>query len=416
MDSTLAQPINLKCGLVLKNRLVKAAMAECMADNGGLPSVKHNNVYREWGNGGWGMIITGTTPSTTISTLANTYSIGNVQVDSMYLGDARDITVDPGRETELLEKWSIWAKASTANGTPTIMQINHPGRQSPLGAGSRSFCAQNIAPSAVPLDLGSGLVARFASSCIFGTPREMTPQDIERVMKRFVDCSRLALKAGFQGVEIHAAHGYLLAQFLSSKTNRRKDKYGGSAEGRARIVVEIIEAIRRALPADFCVGIKVNSADHQSQEALSDFVVQLKMIVEAGVDFVEISGGSYEDPKMMQASTQIQKEKPSRTNAREAFFLEFASAIRHEFPAVPLMVTGGFRTRDGMARAIESNACDMVGLGRPAVLEPSLPRSIILNNEVSDEMAHVMTSPVPTPWFIKMAGVKSAGSGAETVS
>lgn len=298
MDSTLAQPINLKCGLVLKNRLVKAAMAECMAENGGLPSVKHNNVYREWGNGGWGMIITGTTPSTTISTLANTYSIGNVQVDSMYLGDARDITVDPGRETELLEKWSIWAKASTANGTPTIMQINHPGRQSPLGAGSRGFCAQNIAPSAVPLDLGSGLVARFASSCIFGTPREMTPQDIERVMKRFVDCSRLALKAGFKGVEIHAAHGYLLAQFLSSKTNRRRDKYGGSAEGRARIVVEIIEAIRRALPADFCVGIKVNSADHQSQEALSDFVVQLKMIVEAGVDFVEISGGSYEDPKV----------------------------------------------------------------------------------------------------------------------
>lgn len=119
---------------------------------------------------------------------------------------------------------------------------------------------------------------------------------------------------------------------------------------------------------------------------------------------------------MMQASTQIEKEKSSLTNTREAFFLEFASAIRHEFPTVPLMVTGGFRTKNGMARAIESNACDMVGLGRPAVLAPSLPRSIILNNEVSDEMAYVMTSPVSPPWFIKMAGVKSAGSGAETVS
>lgn len=121
---------------------------------------------------------------------------------------------------------------------------------------------------------------------------------------------------------------------------------------------------------------------------------------------------------MMQASTKIQKEKSSRTNTREAFFLEFASAIRHEFPTVPLMVTGGFRTRilNGLARAIESNACDMVGLGRPAVLAPSFPRSIILNNEVSAEMEYVMTSPVSPPWFIKMAGEKSAGSGAETVS
>lgn len=182
------------------------------------------------------------------------------------------------------------------------MQINHPGRQSPLGAGSRGFCEQNIAPSAVPLELGSGWVARFASSCIFGTPREMTPQDIDRVVKQFVDCGRLAFKAGFQGVEVPAAHGYLMAQFLSSKTNRT-DIYGSSAGGRARIVVEIIDAIRRALPADFCVGIKVNSADHQSREALSDFVVQLKMIVEAGVDFVEISGGSYEDPQVRSSYT-----------------------------------------------------------------------------------------------------------------
>lgn len=356
----------------------------------------------------------------------------------MYLGDARDVTINPAQEAEILEKWKIWAESCTSSGTPTVMQINHPGRQSPLGAGSRGLCGQNIAPSAIPLDLGSGFVARFASSYIFGKPREMTLEDIEQVVKQFVDCSRLALKAGFQGVEIHAAHGYLLAQFLSSKTNQRTDGYGGSAEGRARIVVEIVDAIRKALPADFCVGIKLNSTDHQSREALSDFVVQLRTIVEAGVDFVEISGGSYEDPQvgpiahlmfvcplpethlilvqMMQASTQIQKEKSSRTNAREAFFLEFASAIRHEFPTVPLMVTGGFRTRDGMTRAIKSNACDMVGLGRPAVLEPSLPRSIILNNEVSDEMAHVMTTPIAPTWYIKMTGVKSAGSGAESVS
>lgn len=119
---------------------------------------------------------------------------------------------------------------------------------------------------------------------------------------------------------------------------------------------------------------------------------------------------------MLQASTQIQKEKSSRTNAREAFFLEFASAIRHEFPTVPLMVTGGFRTRNAMIQAIKSNACDMIGLGRPAVLQPSLPSNIILDNDVSDEQAYVMTSPISPSWFIKMSGVKSAGSGAESVS
>lgn len=216
----------------------------------------------------------------------------------MYLGDARDVMVGLAKETELFEKWRVWAEACTTNGTPSIMQINHPGRQSPLGAGSRGFYGHNIAPSAIPLDLGSGFVARFASSCIFGTPREMTQEDIDHVVKQFVECSRLSFKAGFQGVEIHAAHGYLLAQFLSSKSNHRTDSYGLSAEGRARIVVEVIEAIRKALPASFCIGIKLNSTDHQSREALSDFVVQLKMIVEAGVDFVEISGGSYEDPQV----------------------------------------------------------------------------------------------------------------------
>lgn len=133
----------------------------------------------------------------------------------------------------------------------------------------------------------------------------LTPQDIDRVVKQFVDCGRLPFKAGFQGVEIHAAHGYLLARFFSSKTNHRTDIYGSSAGGGVRIVVEIIDAIRRALLADFCVGIKVNSADHQSREALSDFVVQLKMIVEAGVDFVEISGGSYEDPQVRSSYTLL---------------------------------------------------------------------------------------------------------------
>jgi 2,4-dienoyl-CoA reductase-like NADH-dependent reductase (Old Yellow Enzyme family) len=216
----------------------------------------------------------------------------------MYLGDARDTAFDSSQEAEFLARWSALTEGCTKVGTPAIMQINHPGRQSPLGAGTRGFCEKNISPSTIPLNLGSGLVARFASSFLFGTPREMSQQDIDSVINRFVDCSRLAHKAGFQGVELHAAHGYLLAQFLSPKTNQRSDAYGGSAESRARIVTEIIHGIRDALPATFCIGIKLNSVDHQSRETLAACVKQLRLIVAAGVDFVEISGGTYEDPQV----------------------------------------------------------------------------------------------------------------------
>ncbi|KAJ0413592.1 FMN binding oxidoreductase [Aspergillus carlsbadensis] len=398
MDSPIANPLTLKCGLQLKNRLVKAAMAENMADGNSHPVDLHNNVYKRWGEGGWGMIFT-----------------GNVQVDRMYLGDARDTAYDPSQEAELLAKWSVLAKGCTIAGTRAIMQINHPGRQSPLGAGTRGFCDKNLSPSAIPLNLGSGLVAKFATSVVFGTPREMSQRDIDSVVQQFVDCSRLAHRAGFQGVEIHAAHGYLLAQFLSPETNQRSDSYGGSAENRAHIVTEIILGIRNELPSTFCIGIKLNSVDHQSRETLAACVQQLKLIVAAGVDFVEISGGTYEDPQMMQADTQPQQEKSARTIAREAFFLEFARAIRHEIPDIPLLVTGGFRTRKGLAAALRDNACDLVGLGRPAVINPSLPNSVILNEDVPDEDAYFPTQPVAPSWFLKYSGVKSAGSGAESV-
>ncbi|KAL2842022.1 oxidoreductase [Aspergillus pseudoustus] len=397
MESTIGKPLTLSCGLQLKNRLVKAAMAECMADDNALPTSLHNNLYRTWGEGGWGMILT-----------------GNVQVDRMYLGDPRDTALDSTRAAEFVAKWRILSDGCTKAGSALIMQINHPGRQSPLGAGTRRFCESNIAPSPIPLDFGSGLLAKFASSFVFGTPREMTQADIDSVVKQFVDCSRFAYEAGLQGVEVHAAHGYLLAQFLSPRTNHRKDRYGGSPEARAQIITDIVRGIRAAVPASFCVGIKLNSVDHQSRETLAACVEQLKLIVAAGIDFIEISGGTYEDPQMLQSAGQAQKEKSSRTIAREAFFLEFASAIRHEILDVPLMVTGGFRSRTGLSAAIRDNACDLVGLGRPAVLRPDLPKSVILNETVTDEQALFQTSPIEPSWLLKKSGIKSAGTGAES--
>lgn len=280
MDLQLAKPITLPCGLTLPNRLVKAAMAENLADKKSLPVESVNRAYGAWAEGGWGMVLT-----------------GNVQVDDIHLGQPNDMALSTSvPEDQLLESWKAWAKACNAHNTPTVMQISHPGRQSPLGAGKRGLFGKTVAPSPVPLRLGEGILPSIISALLFGTPREMTVAEIRKTVEQFARTARLAAEAGFAGVQIHAAHGYLLAEFLSAKSNLRTDEYGGSPASRTRIIVEIIHAIREASPKGFCVGIKMNSVDHQSKEELGDCLEQLEEIRKAGVDFLEISGGSYENP------------------------------------------------------------------------------------------------------------------------
>lgn len=223
---------------------------------------------------------------------------GNVQVDHRHLGGPLDVCLnDSLSDATTLAAWKAWAAACGAHGTPTLMQINHPGRQTPVGAGSRGFFEKALAPSAVPIEFGPGLLARLLRGLIFGTPRAMTRADIADVVARFARVARLAADAGFAGVELHGAHGYLLAQFLSERTNRRDDEYGGSPAARARIVLEIIRAVREAVPdKSFTLGIKLNSADHQSPGEFSAVREQIKLITEAGIDFLEISGGDYANP------------------------------------------------------------------------------------------------------------------------
>lgn len=165
-----------------------------------------------------------------------------------------------------------------------------------MGAGTKGFFEKNVAPSAIALHLGDGILAKLASALLFGTPREMTVADCEDVVARFARTARIASEAGFDGIEVHAAHGYLLAQFLSARSNTRTDAYGGSPVKRTKIVVDIIRAVREATPEGFTVGIKLNSVDHQTEAAMSDCIEQLQVITDAGVDFLEISGGTYEDP------------------------------------------------------------------------------------------------------------------------
>ncbi|KND92471.1 NADH oxidase [Tolypocladium ophioglossoides CBS 100239] len=395
-DLEIATPITLPCGLTFPNRLVKAALAEGWSDNDKLPSKELIRTYGTWADGGWGMVLT-----------------GNVQVDMTYLGTPEDNAFnDRIPRDQLLASWREWARATNRHGTPTLMQINHPGRQSMIGAGSRSVFAKSIAPSPLPLRLGDGILARAISALVFGTPREMTVPDIQDVIARFAETAKLAHEAGFAGVQIHAAHGYLLAQFLSASSNQRADAYGGTARNRARVVVEVIQAVRAAVPKDFCVGIKLNSVDHQSPLELQECIEQLEDVAAAGVDFLEISGGAYENPTMVLDGNE--PTQTASTLAREAFFLDFAKAIREKFSHVPLVVTGGFRTRQGMEAAVREGACDMVGIGRPAVLNASLPKNIIFNAEVKDGAAKVYARRVAVPWIAKKLGMRAIAGGAET--
>ncbi|KAF7719494.1 NADH-dependent flavin oxidoreductase [Penicillium ucsense] len=401
MPSPLADPVKLPCGLVLPNRLSKAAMAEMLAKNN-KPNDTLSDAYERWSQGGWGCILT-----------------GNVQVDVNHMGSPFDPALHSeytGKDAALVEQWKKYAEASQKHGTPTIVQICHPGRQSFRGAGKRGMFAPTIAPSAVPINIGTGLVERAIAAVAWTQPREMTRGEIETVIRQFVDTARLMADAGFSGVELHAAHGYLLDQFLSSKTNRRTDEYGGTPEKRARFVLDILTETRKVVPANFAIGIKLNSADHSS-DTFEETMTQIALLASAGLDFLEISGGSYEDPRMMGHSTsakaQVSDAKSARTAAREAFFLEFAHTVRERHPDLVLMLTGGFRSRAGAEAAINDGACDLVGIGRPAAVDPKFPL-LLLDEQVADEDAKLVLEKAPVPWYAKWLPRSLIGAGAES--
>ncbi|KAF5710355.1 NADH oxidase [Fusarium mundagurra] len=228
------------------------------------------------------------------------------------------------------------------------------------------------------------------------------------MVTRFGEAAQLSVEAGIAGVEIHAAHGYLLAQFLSPFSNERTDYYGGSPLARAKIVIDVVKAVRKAVATETCVGIKVNSTDHTD---LGDSIIQLKAIVDAGVDFVEVSGGSIEDPMF---STGLHTTVKASTKAREAFFIDFANTIRSELPDVPIMLTGGFRTRQGMEAAVKGGSCELVGLARPSVIDPALPKKV-LDTSIPDHGALAYAKRIEAWSWAKYTGIKAVGMGAETV-
>jgi len=339
----LGQPVPLRRTTTLKNRIAKAALSEVLAGKDGAPNGLHETLYRSWAEGGAGLLLT-----------------GNVMIDRNALGEPGNVVVEDERDIEALRRW---AEAGTRNGAQLWMQINHPGKQAPKGLN-----AETVSPSVVAFkpDLQP----------FFAAPRELTHAEILLLIARFARTAGIAKQAGFSGVQIHGAHGYLVSQFLSPYHNRRTDRWGGSPLARRRFVLEVLAAIRKETGEDFPIGIKLNSADFQrggfTQEESLETV---QALAEAGIDLIEISGGTYEAPAMTGISQASEPPRES-TRQREAYFLDFAEKVRR-ITTVPLMLTGGFRTASGMAEAVTDGAVDLVGIGRALALDPELPRLLL---------------------------------------
>ncbi|CAF1053648.1 unnamed protein product [Rotaria sp. Silwood1] len=368
-EMPIVQPFELPCGLKLSNRIVKASMEEMLGSGDNQPNEYIYRLYERWAKGSFGLILT-----------------GNVQIDERYPGLMTDMMI-PSKDKIDIEKWKKYANVCQSHGTPAIVQINHAGRQSP--SGKRPFREPPIAPSPVPLSIGNNIFARTLRRLVISTPHEMTRVQIDEAVTKFVEAAEIMVKAGFAGVELHGSHGYLISSFLSPKTNKRNDEYGATPKDRMMFLFRIIDAIRAIVPQTFAVGVKLNSADFSTggltEEEAHD---QIRWIDEhGGIDFIEISGGTYEAPAMAGSEHDTRSE---RTKRREAYFIEFAAKVR-KTTKIPLIVTGGFRTREGMNDAIRSDACDLVAIARPVCIEFNLPQ-ILLDQNITDENARALHS------------------------
>lgn len=338
-DSLLNHTLSLPCGAVLPNRLCKAALTEGVADDRLRATSRHETLYRRWSEGGAGLLLT-----------------GNVQIDRHVLERPGNVAIDLSdpstHDGEARARLSRWARAGTIGGNHLWMQISHAGRQSP-----RYVTTRPLAPSAEQL----GLLGNFAR------PRALTEDEILDLIRRFAGAAVIARDTGFTGVQIHAAHGYLLSSFLSPVTNRREDAWGGVLENRARMLIQTVRAVRKAVGSDFPVAIKLNSDDFRKNGFSNDECVQVvRWLNDEALDLLEVSGGNYEQPVLLGHAGEATTATPLResTRRREAYFLDYAEHIR-AVAKMPLMVTGGFRSRAGMQAALDEGACDLIGIGRP---------------------------------------------------
>ncbi|MDA9595491.1 NADH:flavin oxidoreductase [SAR86 cluster bacterium] len=351
MEDILKSKLILPCGKTLKNRICKSALTERIAEGSNLVNQKHLNLYEKWAEGNVGTVLT-----------------GNVQVDKRYLESAGNVAIEKSNYKDQMELLKKWTEVGTKNNTNLWMQISHAGRQTPGDL--------NMKPVA-PSDVGLKIPGRK-----YGTPKPLTNEEIEDVIERFIFTAKVAHDTGFTGIQIHSAHGYLMSEFLSPDINKRDDEWGGSLENRSRILLRIINGCRKALGDNYPISVKLNSADFQKGGfSAEDSSKVASMLSEAKIDLLEISGGTYEQPRLLGLDTvsinpkrsEIRKES---TIAREAYFLAYTEEIKKVID-IPLMVTGGFRSRSAMETAINQGACEIVGIGRPLCSDPLAVKKLL---------------------------------------
>lgn len=343
-ETRLSDPLVLPCGAELPNRLLKSAMTEGLADLSGRPQRLHESLYRSWSLGGTGTLVT-----------------GNVMVDGRYLERPGNVVVE---DESAMAALVAWVEAGRSAGNQLWMQVSHPGRQC-----SKLVTREPLAPSPVQLQMGG----------LFGKPRALTSGEIVDIIQRFARTAGIAQRAGFTGVQVHGAHGYLCSQFLSPRVNRRSDEWGGSLENRARFLREVVRAVRREVGAGYPVAVKLNSSDFQQGGfTLEECCRVAAWLAEDGIDLLEISGGTYEELRLLGIGEPRDRraKRAEGTKLREAYFLEYASAVRRA-ARVPLAVTGGFRSRAAMESALGEGLLDVIGLARPLCTEPALAKQLL---------------------------------------
>lgn len=344
--ASLNDPLDLPSGLRLQNRIAKAALSEGLGDGDNSPDARIVTLYRRWAQGGYGLLVT-----------------GNVMVDRAHLGEPGNIVIEDDRA---LPHLLAWTKAAHDGGAAIFAQLNHPGRQTNL----LHIGHTPVAPSAVPLALPGA-----------ATPRELTAAEIEGIIERFATAAVVCEAAGFDGIQLHAAHGYLVTQFLSPLTNLRTDEWGGDPERRMRFLLEVVRRVRSRVSPGFAVSVKLNSADFQRGGFIEDDSrAVVAALAKEAVDLIEVSGGNYESPAMSGSEA-------SSTRTREAYFLDYARSVREQAGDVPIAVTGGFRSRTGMQRAVIAGDCDVVGIARPTVTTTDAAAAI-LNGRIETLTTH----------------------------
>ena len=321
--AVLGCPLELPCGVILKNRLIKSAMSDSLGDGQGNPTETQMRLYERWADGGAALSL-----------------IGEVQGSPFYPEKPGNLVLIPDANLEAMQ---ALAKRGSTNGAHIWPQLGHAGALSHLPI------SRPKGPSALDVE---GLHCAG-----------MSLKDIRELPGTYARTAKLAKEARFGGVQIHAGHGFLFSQFLSPLFNHRSDAYGGSVEGRFRIIGEVIESVRQAVGAEYPIGIKINSTDKLVGGLTEgDAMEVVRMLDQTSIDLIEISGGTY-FPGAASSSDGRSSNGP--------YFTDFAKRAK-EVTSIPVMVTGGFETREQAVTVIESGCTDAVSLARSMVLNPGL--------------------------------------------